>query len=267
VVLTGDRGPVYSHSYFTLTVRGQVADGRNRARSNYPPRALGSSASPLMQKLLPGHHGVEVSDRERDLVRWWIESGAPYPGTYAALGTGMIGSYIENQLQRPDLEWPAVRAASAAIGRRCGSCHTKDLPLPLSPSDDQKLPPWNPLTQKDPRRHLSRHLLYNLTRPEQSMLLLAPLDRAAGGYGLCKVPVFAAPSDPDYATILAGIAEAGRKLAEIKRFDMPGFRPRVDWVREMKRFGILPAAYNTAEPVDVYAVEQDYWKALWYTPR
>jgi hypothetical protein len=107
VILSGDRGPVYSHSYFTLTIRAQVADGRNRARSNYPPRTLGSSASPLMQKLLSGHHGVQVPDRERELVRWWIESGAPYPGTYAALGTGMIGSYIENQLQRPDMEWPA----------------------------------------------------------------------------------------------------------------------------------------------------------------
>ncbi len=29
VILTGDRGPYYSHSYFTLTVREQFADGRN----------------------------------------------------------------------------------------------------------------------------------------------------------------------------------------------------------------------------------------------
>jgi hypothetical protein len=244
-----------------------VADGRNRARSNYPPRALGSSASPLMQKLTPAHHGVEVSPHERDMVRYWIETGAPYPGTYAALGTGMIGSYIENQLQRPDLEWPVVRKAMDTIGRRCGSCHGKDLPLPLSPSDDQKLPPWDPLTVADLRRRLSRHILYNLTRPEKSMLLLAPLDKAAGGYGLCKASVFASVSDADYGAILAGIAEAGRKLEEMKRFDMPGFRPRVEWVREMKRFGILPESHNPADAVDYYARERDYWKSLWYTPR
>jgi hydrazine synthase alpha subunit-like protein len=260
VVLSGDRGPVYSHSYFNLTIHSQVADGRNRPRSNYPPRALGSAASPLMHKLEPAHHGVEVTAHERKLVRLWIESGAPYPGTYAALGTGMIGEYIENKLQRIDLEWPAVRTAADIISRRCGSCHNDKMPLPLTPSDDRKLPPWDPLKQQDPRRQFSRHLLYNLTRPEKSMLLLAPLQ------GLCKSPVFRDVSDPDYQAILAGITEAGRQLGLMKRFDMPGFLPRVDWVREMKRFAILPEAHQPAQPVDYYAAERAYWESLWYKP-
>jgi hypothetical protein len=267
VILSGDRGPIYSHSYFNLTIRGQVADGRNRPRSNYPPRALGSAASPLLHKLTREHFGVHATDRERKLVRLWIETGAPYPGTYAALGTGMIGHYIENQLQRPDLEWPLVRASEAALRRRCVWCHGADKPLPLTPSDDQKLPPWDPLKQVDSRRMYARHLLYNLTRPEKSMLLLAPLARAAGGYGLCSGPAFAGPNDPDYRAILAGIREAARQLAEIKRFDMPGFRPRLDWVREMKRYGVLPEAYDPRQPVDYYAAERTYWESLWYHPR
>ncbi len=266
VILSGDCGPLYSHSYFTLTVRNQVADGRNRPQSNYPPRALGSSASALMKKLDPAHHGVRASAAEKKMVRLWIETGAAYPGTYAALGTGMIGCYTENQLERPDLRWPATGPAIESIRRRCAGCHEKEMPLPLSASDDQKLPPWDGLKLRDLRRRVSRHLLYNLTRPAKSMLLLAPLSREAGGYGLCKTPVFNSTSDPDYAAILAGIQEAGRQLDSMKRFDMPGFRPRIDWVREMKRFGILPETHDPAAPVDYYALERKYWRSLWYTP-
>jgi hypothetical protein len=33
---------------------------------------------------------------------------------------------------------------------------------------------------------------------------------------------------------------AGKQyLEQVTRFNMPGFRPRGDWVRELKRFGIL----------------------------
>jgi len=50
----------------------------------------------------------------------------------------------------------------------------------------------------------------------------------------------------------------------MKRFDMPDFRPRRDWVREMKRYGILPPSFDAGqEKVDVYEVERRYWDALW----
>ncbi|MBI3683144.1 MAG: hypothetical protein HY235_22455 [Acidobacteria bacterium] len=267
VILSADRGPMYSHSYFTLTVRDQIADGRNKAVSNYAPRTLGSSASALMKKLEPDHYGVRTTPHERKMVRLWIETGAAYPGTYAALGSGMIGSYTENQLDRTDLDWPTAKASLASLQQRCAACHTQDRPLPLSASDDQKLPPWNGLTIKDLRRRYSRHLLYNLTRPDQSMLLLAPLARKAGGYELCSAAVFPDTSDPDYRNILAYIREAKQHLDEMKRFDMPGFRPRIDWVREMKRYGILPQDHDAAKPVDYYAVERAYWESFWHRPQ
>jgi hypothetical protein len=50
------------------------------------------------------------------------------------------------------------------------------------------------------------------------------------------------------------------------RLDMPGFRPRADWVREMKRYGILPGDLDPAAPIDCYATEQKYWQSLWYNP-
>jgi hypothetical protein len=271
VILSGDRGPAYSHSYFALTARSQIADGRNLYVSNYPPRALGSSASGLMSKLGPSHHGVRVSLLERKTIRLWIETGAPYPGTYAALGSGMIGEYAQNRIIRPDLDWPSTHAASEAIRRRCGFCHTGGRSLPLTVSDEITGPPWQFMGPRDARRHFSRHLLYNLTRPDQSLILLAPLSRDEGGYEACRrdeevARVFETTGDPDYQAILAAVRDAGRYLDRIRRFDMPGFHPRSEWVREMKRFSILPAAASASDPIDVYDVEGRYWESLWYHP-
>jgi len=47
------------------------------------------------------------------------------------------------------------------------------------------------------------------------------------------------------------------QLDKVKRFDMPGFRPRPDWIREIKRYGILAA--DAAEPVDCYRTKRRYW--------
>jgi len=116
-------------------------------------------------------------------------------------------------------------------------------------------------------KQFSRHLVWNLTRPEKSMMLLAPLTREAGGYGLCGARVFADSSDPDYLLILAAAKEAKQRFEEMKRFDMPGFIPRFDWVREMKRFGLLAETHNPRDPVDYYAVERRYWESQWYRPQ
>jgi hypothetical protein len=48
---------------------------------------------------------------------------------------------------------------------------------------------------------------------------------------------------------------------------MPGFVPRADWFREMKRYGMIPQCVKPEEVTDVYTVEQEYWKSLWWQPR
>jgi hypothetical protein len=261
-ILSGDRGPMYSHSYITITDRKQVADGRN-AFANRPPRSIGASASPLMKMIEPGHYEVKVTEQERRMVRYWIESGAAYPGTYAAVGNGMIGRYIENNVERNDAGWPSVAAAAEVIQRRCGRCHAGALALPLSPSHDAA--------------NRSRHIVYNLTRPEKSLMLLGPLAKAAGGYGTCQAkaqvgptaqapPVFGDTNDPDYQKILTMIRDAKKWLDDVKRFDMPGFRPNADYVREMKKYGVLPMNIGPNDPIDPYATDQAYWRSLWYQP-
>ena len=276
VILTGDHGPLYSHSYFSLTVTGQFADGRNRAESNHPPRSLGSGAAAFLKMLDGSHHGVNASAAEQLTARLWIDSGAPYPGTYAALGSGMIGGYQSNQqILHNDSDWPESRAASAVIDRRCTRCHQdQDRPIPRSLCDEIGFSFWMP-DLKDRRIRRNRHIVFNLTKPDRSLMLLAPLAKSAGGQGTCSEEsqspgegtVFTTTEDPDFQAIL-GMCQAGhRRLGEIKRFDMPGFRPRPEWIREMKRCGVLAEDFDLAnDPIDVYATEQSYWEFQQYHP-
>lgn len=112
--------------------------------------------------------------------------------------------------------------------------------------------------------------MFNLTRPELSMMLLAPLSKEAGGYGLCTgadgaesaTPVFADTTDPDYQKILAMCAAGKTRLETIKRFDMEGFRPPAPYVREMKRYGVLPSDLPDDAPVDPYACDRAYWDSF-----
>jgi hypothetical protein len=34
----------------------------------------------------------------------------------------------------------------------------------------------------------------------------------------------------------------------------------------MKRYGMVPQCVKPEEVTDVYAIEQDYWRALWHQP-
>jgi len=275
VVLSGDRGPIFSISFYTLTVKDLVADGRN-GLGNRPPRAIGSGGSRLIRLSDGSHHDVSPTERERRLLRLWIDSGAAYPGTYAALGTGMIGAFEifdrSIRIDRSDTEWPSMKLAMAALERRCGGCHTGDRALPLSPSQVTGRGswgsaftgdgPWIALTPDDPRRRYSRHLFYNLTRPEKSLILLAPLAKVAGGFESCGRAIFADANDPDFVAVLHGIETAKARLEEIKRFDMPGFRPRREYIEEMQRFDILPRDLPAGAPIDVYATDRAYWESL-----
>lgn len=235
--LTGGRTDRYRVSYVNITRRGLVADGRNRAQSNYPPRALGSSASRLYQVAASDHHGIRLSAEELSRLRLWIETRATYPGTYAALGSGSV----------------SVPLPGAAL-RRCGACHIKD----AKDKHGQPARTWS---------FGSPHSLCNLDEPERTILLRAPLAKAAGGLELCGAGQgFATTADPDYAAILASIIISSNDLQRVRRFDMPGFRPNVHYIREMQRFGILPPTLAADAPLDPYQIDEAYWRSFWYRP-
>lgn len=233
--LAGDRTPKYTTSYWTIVTRGLVADGRNQPYSNRAPRSIGSSASRLMQLINGSHHGVQLSELERKTVRLWIDTSATYPGTYAALGSGMYSVDLPYRL----------------LVKRCGSCH----------GDSNR-------NGRTATRFSGRSLqsLCNLSRPAKSLVLRAPLAEQAGGLGLCGDDVFASTDDPVYQAVLVAIEASAAQLAVHKRFDMPGFQPNRHYIREMKRFEILPADLSLNDPIDVYQTDRAYWKSFWYEP-
>jgi len=231
VDLTGDHQPQWSASYYNMRRFNLVSDGRNEPFGNRPPRSIGSSASRLMRLIDGSHYEAKLSDEERKVVRLWIDASAPYAGTYASLGCGV---------------YPVGLPMPVLVGR-CISCHGKG---------KGKL-------EMDGYRV---EAACNLDRPEKSLLVRAPLAKAAGGLGICQPAVFADTGDADYQKLVAAIQAGGQRLAQDKRFDMPGFRPNRYYIREMKRFGFLPKDLPPDAPIDYYAADQAYWRSFWWQP-
>ena len=297
VVLTGDQGPIYTHSYFALSQRLQMADGRIYKHGNYAPYRIGSSASYLIDKIDGSHYDVKVTDYEMRTIKLWIDAGATFPGTYGAMGSGMFGSEMpipggHKGWYVREKGWPSVSGARDAIERRCASCHKGNKRLPRSPSDHMGLrihhmpfygqeetswaPPWIRTDNElrvgsiewarkylDPRNLYSHLMLFNLSRPAKSVILLAPLAQAAGGYQSCGRAIFANVQDADYQRILALIQDAQAELERVTRFNMPDFQPHEHYIREMKRYGILPRDHAFGNPIDTYQTDRLYWDSFY----
>jgi hypothetical protein len=240
VDLTSDKTSMYTMAYLTMQTRGLVSDGRNRPESNYVPYAIGSSASRLMQFLDGSHYEARPSDLEVKTVRLWIEASACYPGTYASLGCGHYPVFLPY----------------GPLVQRCGSCHVNEVDEPQGKRKNFRFGSWGADLQP----------LSNLSRPEKSYLLLAPLAQDAGGLELCKEKIFADTNDPLYQEVLAALRDAHRRLEEGKRFDMPGFRPNEHYIREMQRFGFLPKDLGPTDAIDAYAVDRAYWSSFRHHP-
>jgi hypothetical protein len=135
--------------------------------------------------------------------------------------------------------------------------------LPHTLSDDGDMR-WDVIYRDDPLRKFSRQVVLDLTVPEKSTILLAPLAKSAGGYESCGSAIFKDKNDPRFKAMLATIERGKQHLDTIKRFDMPGFIPRSQYIRELKKYGIVPKEHAPATSVDTYALEQQYWRSLWY---
>ena len=267
VDLSGDHGPMFSMAYYSLVAHNQVLDGRNDSRSDWPPYARGSGWSPLMGKISGKHHGAKVTPADRKVVMMWLDGSAPYPGTYAALGCGSIGGYFQNkQTMNNDAGRAAAVAAGKVIARRCDSCHAGAMRLPHNLSDENGISFWTPEWNDQRLRKWHRHMLFNLSRPEKSLFLKAPLAKEAGGFGMGNkgTAVFTSTDDPDYKALLAMIQDGHDVLEKVKRFDMKGFRPPAPYLREMKRYGVLPGSFDIdRDAVDPYELDRRYWALDW----
>jgi mono/diheme cytochrome c family protein len=272
IVLTGDLGPQWSHSFYNLFAHLQVADGRN-GLGNSPPRTIGSGASPLLDKLDSSHYGVEVRPDQWRIVWMWLESGAPYAGSYAGLRNA------EDQAKDFRAAATVFVDGIQILRRRCNECHAvgdfqneTGRALPFSPNMTN-----NPrgtgrrigthervVLENDPLTKYSSQILVNMTRPALSALLLAPLAKEAGGWGSCGT-VFADKDDDDYKRLL-GILERAKAAADVRpRYASPGFRPNRQYIREMKKYGVLPPDFDPDHsPIDFFQADQNYWRTYWH---
>ena len=288
IILTGDNGPFFSQSYFQLVARKLVIDGRN-GKGNSAPYSVGDSASRLMKIINGSHKNVHLSDEEKEHIRNWINVGAFYAGTYTALGQGMLTGK-----KRSKEYYEAKKQAIEVIDRSCASCHENNFLM----MDDLynkrlkgqkkaylKINGWHqPLYPKPWSVLYSVHSLYNLTNPDQSAILLAPLAKNAGGWAMgeatdikkkrriisknshCPV-IFKSKNNPDYKILLKYIEESQNHIKVNKRWNMPGFKPSKYYIRELQKFGILSENFNiNKDKFDIYDLDKRYWESLWYYP-
>ena len=218
-----------------------------------------------MKKIDGSHHGVKVSERDRQMIMQWLDASAPYAGTYAALGCGFVGGSKSMRSYNPTWDCPANGPAQVVVRKRCTACHA----TPGTVGDGRQIRFHG---KDDPRNRrcarYARHIIFNFSRPEKSLYLKAPLAKEAGGLGLCTNAqgraVFARTDDPDYQKLLAVVNEAKALLDADPRFDMPNFCPNPEYLREMKRYGILPPKTDPAkQAIDPYATDRRYWALDW----
>ena len=267
VVLTEDLGITWSLSYYMLLAKRQVADGRN-GYGNQKPRTIGSSASELMNKIGGLHNGVKVTPEEWRTVWMWLESGAPYAGTYAAL---------RNSAERGRQNVAAAAFHSPVLNVTCRQCHgpgKKATAIPYALSNQERakfqgqlnLAPYERIVRDEDFR-FSAHVLLNTSRPDYSPILLGPLTKSAGGWGTCEHQ-FNSKEDPQYQALLAALQNGKRQMDEVARFGTPAFKPNRQYVREMKRFGVLKPEFNlNRESINIFETDQDYWQLFWYRPQ
>lgn len=213
--LSGDRTTIFNLSYLELVEKGLLSftpgAGRTYWQNNLDydqqaPLSRGSVLSRLVQIMddsQHGHQSLPLADKLR--VFLWIDSNIPFYGHYDQSAPAVLSS-------------DARKTLKAVYKRRCADCHSRPDRRDainflkadhITVHTGERPGQWG-VTESGMR---VRHL--NLSRPERSAALQAPLSKTAGGWGLCKDmhgrPVFADHNDPDFQhmldTLTAGIIE------------------------------------------------------------
>ncbi|MFW6303591.1 MAG: hypothetical protein ACOC2L_03125, partial [Candidatus Sumerlaeota bacterium] len=237
--LTGDRSPSFTHSYLNIEWAGLVSHGAQGA-GNKAPYSIGAVESKLYQTIDKPHHGVGLSETEKKIVWAWIESSVGWAGTYGVLGT-----------------WnPRVKVPEKVMKERCGDCH--------KPGELHQR--W----RTGRNRLMDRR--FNLSHPEKSLALLAPLSKEAGGLGLCQqreakqfseeqagpAKVFTTKDDPGYQALLEAIKPGADTATRLPAYYQDGFKPNRSYIDEMQRFGVLPQDADPAK-IDLHKTDEKYY--------
>ncbi len=225
VDLSNDKTRFFNMGYDQLVDRGMVdyiiqnpADHEENT-----PNGNGSIVSRIRQFIETDHSGQVVPLKDRQRIYTWIDSNVPYYGTYNFTngirmgGRGRWYNYEGHQWFREDY--------AQVFQKRCFDCHKHTIPgvrrgkVVTSKIWDNEYSIRSAGGIYEPVHRI------NLTHPEWSLALTAPLAKEAGGLGLCQdkdgTPyIFKDKNDPDYKTMLMVFKKLNEGLLAEPRADM-----------------------------------------------
>jgi hypothetical protein len=240
--LSGDKTHYHSMAYDMLLDRGMVhyipiagtghEEGTAKTRGSYISSIRKHIETDACCEPLP------LEDRRR--IYAWIDANVPYYGTYVHTDSRTYGArdrwYVadKNGWFRKDF--------LPVFDRRCLDCHrrqVKSQTYNYNPGGDGTImvtsKMWDDMALSQFQHGHGRISMIgqygpshriNLTHPEWSRMLTAPLAAGQGGFGFCKEkdgsPVFESRGDPDYQAVLAALKKGQETLAANPRVDMPG---------------------------------------------
>jgi cytochrome c5 len=178
------------------------------------PKSQGAVASRLVAMLQSGHEGVILDNESLDRIVTWIDLNIPYYDNTAVTRPSHVA--LSNEVTGSGRAVVAdAKPLWNALGNRCQTCHPGGFRIDPAVAPCQV--PELPETLVAP--------ILNLTHPEQSRILTAPLAQSAGGLQQCAQAVFADRNDPAYRAALHVIQGWHEELVARPREDMPGFVP------------------------------------------
>jgi hypothetical protein len=211
--LRGDRTNWFSLAYENL--RPYVNPIGPQGSAEIPkPKSQGAVASRLIAMLQSGHEGVHLDDESMDRIVTWIDLNVPYYDNTAITRPSHVA--LSNEVTGSGRAVVAnAKPLWNALGNRCQACHPGGFRIDPAAAPCQV--PELPETLVTP--------ILNLTHPEQSRILTAPLAQSAGGFQRCGQTVFADRQDAVYRAALRVIQGWHEELVTRPREDMPGFVP------------------------------------------
>ena len=235
--LSGDKTRYFNMSYDMLIDRDLVHHlPQNGADQDLTtPKANGSLASRLIRGkyLEPDHYRVALSPADRQRVYTWIDANVPYYHTYLYTDGSVNGARCRWYDDQPN-GWFQKEFAPVFL-RRCFDCHKRTVDISdawlgrCTVTVTSKV--WNDITLMSQGLQIENSVAtfgpeyrINLTHPEWSQMLTAPLSKSAGGLGFCKTsqdePIFASTNDADYQTVLQALRRGAELLQAHPRVDM-----------------------------------------------
>jgi len=242
VDLSGDKTHSHSMAYDQLLDRGMVhytpVAGTGHGESS--PKARGSYVSKIRKHIETDFcvpKPLPLEDRQR--VYTWIDANVPYFGTYEFTNSSVMGGrsrwYVTDRRKWFSRDFEPV------FNRRCLPCHKRHITpqtYNYNPGGKGQIMVtskiWNDIALSSFQLGHGRISMIgqigpvhriNLTHPEWSQMLTAPLAKSAGGMGLCKAAdggaVFKDKHDPDYKAISAALKKGHDTLMADPRVDMP----------------------------------------------